>query len=76
MKLVEPPAAGDADILRRGATTIVNQVAAMKRMVDDFRDYARVPPARLLPLDVNALIEEVACTAPYRTAGAPLRAGC
>jgi nitrogen fixation/metabolism regulation signal transduction histidine kinase len=32
----------------------------MKRMVDDFRDYARVPPARLVPLDLNALIEEVA----------------
>jgi nitrogen fixation/metabolism regulation signal transduction histidine kinase len=43
----------------RGTTTIVNQVAAMKRMVDDFRDYARVPPAQLLPLDLNALIEEV-----------------
>ena len=46
-------------MLRRGASTIVNQVAAMKRMVDDFRDYARVPPARLSPLDLNALIAEV-----------------
>ncbi len=42
----------------------------MKRMVDDFREYARVPPARLLPLDLNALIEEIATL--YRTAGAPL----
>jgi nitrogen fixation/metabolism regulation signal transduction histidine kinase len=47
-------------VLRRGATTIVNQVAAMKRMVDDFRSYARVPPAQLAPLDLNALVEEVA----------------
>jgi nitrogen fixation/metabolism regulation signal transduction histidine kinase len=49
-----------ADVLARGVATIVGQVAAMKRMVDDFRDYARVPPARLAPLDLNALIEEVA----------------
>jgi nitrogen fixation/metabolism regulation signal transduction histidine kinase len=31
----------------------------MKRMVDDFRDYAKAPPAVLSPLDLNALIEEI-----------------
>jgi nitrogen fixation/metabolism regulation signal transduction histidine kinase len=60
MKLAAKLSMDDAVILTRGATTIVSQVAAMKRMVDDFRDYARVPPARLAPLDLNALIEEVA----------------
>ncbi len=59
MKLAGRLPADAADVLARGAATIVNQVAAMKRMVDDFRDYARVPPARLLPLDLNALIDEV-----------------
>jgi nitrogen fixation/metabolism regulation signal transduction histidine kinase len=59
MKLGDKLPAPDAEVLRRGASTIVNQVAAMKRMVDDFRDYARVPPARLSPLDLNALIAEV-----------------
>ena len=59
MKLSDKLPAAEADVLRRGASTIVNQVAAMKRMVDDFRDYARVPPARLSPLDLNALIAEV-----------------
>ena len=54
-KLDEP----DAAILRRGASTIVNQVAAMKRMVDDFRDYARTPPAVLQTLHLNDLIGEV-----------------
>ncbi|MFN7570573.1 MAG: ATP-binding protein [Betaproteobacteria bacterium] len=49
-----------AQVLARGTATIVSQVAAMKRMVDDFRDYARLPPARLAPLDLNALVEEVA----------------
>jgi nitrogen fixation/metabolism regulation signal transduction histidine kinase len=47
-------------VLTRGAATIVNQVAAMKRMVDDFRQYARVPPATLVSVDLNALVEEVA----------------
>jgi hypothetical protein len=31
----------------------------MKRMVDDFRDYAKTPPAVLEPLDLNALIDEI-----------------
>ncbi len=60
MKLAAKLPPEQADVLVRGASTIVSQVAAMKRMVDDFRDYARVPPARLVPLDLNALIEEVA----------------
>ncbi|MGZ8253727.1 MAG: ATP-binding protein [Burkholderiaceae bacterium] len=59
MKLGDKLQAPDSEVLKRGASTIVNQVAAMKRMVDDFRDYARVPPARLSPLDLNALIAEV-----------------
>jgi len=59
MKLADKLSAQDSEVLRRGASTIVNQVAAMKHMVDDFRDYARVPPARLSPLDLNALIAEV-----------------
>ena len=49
----------DAELLNRGTATIVNQVDAMKRMVDDFRDYAKAPPALLLPLDLNALIAEI-----------------
>jgi nitrogen fixation/metabolism regulation signal transduction histidine kinase len=59
MKLIEKLTISDADVLKRGTSTIVNQVAAMKRMVDDFRDYARVPPARLSPLVLNTLVEEV-----------------
>ena len=60
MKLIEKLSQPDADVLKRGTSTIVNQVTAMKRMVDDFRDYARVPPARLSPLALNTLVEEVA----------------
>ena len=49
----------DAEFLKRGATTIVNQVAAMKRMVDDFREYARTPPAVMHQLQLNELVAEV-----------------
>jgi len=62
-----PPA--QAEVLVRGATTIINQVAAMKRMVDEFRDYARLPPPRMAPLDLNALIEEIGTL--YGADGAP-----
>jgi len=60
MKLGKHLSLEEAAVLTRGAKTIVNQVAAMKRMVDDFRNYARVPPAQLAPLELNALVEEVA----------------
>ncbi|MET0961708.1 MAG: ATP-binding protein, partial [Noviherbaspirillum sp.] len=59
MKLEEKLEPTDRAMLTRGTSTIVNQVAAMKRMVDDFRDYAKTPPAVLSPLNLNALIEEI-----------------
>nr|WP_307728727.1 ATP-binding protein [Massilia solisilvae] len=59
MKLAPHLPPKESELLDKGATTIVNQVAAMKRMVDDFRDYAKAPPAVLEPLDLNALIEEI-----------------
>ena len=59
MKLEDHLPPQQADLLRRSTTTIVNQVDAMKRMVDDFRDYARTPPAVLEQLDLNGLIDEI-----------------
>ncbi len=59
MKLQEKLTEPDALILTKSTTTIVNQVSSMKRMVDDFRDYARSPPATLTPLNLNGLIDEV-----------------
>jgi nitrogen fixation/metabolism regulation signal transduction histidine kinase len=59
MKLSGALNAEQQDVLERGTVTIVNQVAAMKRMVDEFRDYARLPAARFAPLDLNALVEEI-----------------
>ena len=59
MKLEDSLPPKEAELLKRGTTTIVNQVDAMKRMVDDFRDYARTPPAMLEQLDLNGLIGEI-----------------
>ncbi|WP_042883599.1 sensor histidine kinase [Cupriavidus necator] len=59
MKLSPKLEGTDVDVLKRGAATIVNQVAAMKRMVDDFRDYARTPPAVLQSLQLNSLVADV-----------------
>lgn len=59
MKLYDKLEHADAEVLKRGATTIVNQVQAMKRMVDDFREYARTPPAVLQNLQLNDLVAEV-----------------
>ncbi len=59
MKLEDKLDTGDAAMLSKGTSTIVNQVAAMKRMVDDFRDYAKAPPVVASALDLNALIAEI-----------------
>ena len=49
----------DRAMLSRSVATIVSQVQAMKQLVDEFRDYARLPAARLLPLKLNELVVEV-----------------
>ncbi|CAB1370780.1 sensor histidine kinase [Denitratisoma oestradiolicum] len=49
----------ELEMLARSTRTIVNQVEAMKNMVNDFRDYARLPPPVLAAVDLNALVEEV-----------------
>jgi nitrogen fixation/metabolism regulation signal transduction histidine kinase len=49
----------DAEILQRSTETIVNQVDALKKMVNEFSEYARSPTPHLENLDLNALIREV-----------------
>lgn len=46
-------------LLHKSVNTIVAQVQAMQALVNEFRDYARLPAARLNPLDLNALAGEV-----------------
>ncbi|MDR1351194.1 MAG: HAMP domain-containing protein, partial [Zoogloeaceae bacterium] len=47
------------ELLERSTRTIINQVLAMKRMVDDFRDYSQRSTPQFAALDLNALIREV-----------------
>ncbi len=46
-------------VVTKSVKTIVDQVDAMKRLVNEFRDYARLPAAELHALDLNALVGEV-----------------
>ncbi len=51
--------APDAEMLGRLTQTIVNQVAALKSMVDAFSEYARTPETQLKPVDLVPLTREV-----------------
>ncbi|MFO1328793.1 MAG: ATP-binding protein [Rubrivivax sp.] len=57
---LEPRLEGaDQQLLHRSVTTIVAQVQAMQKLVNEFRDYARLPAAQMKPLDLNPLVQEV-----------------
>lgn len=49
----------DAGVLNRSVSTIVNQVDAMKKMVNEFSEYARSPAPELEKIDLNRLVSEV-----------------
>jgi nitrogen fixation/metabolism regulation signal transduction histidine kinase len=70
MKLAERLSREDGDTLRRATETIVSQVTALKAMVDDFRDYARLPLPAPTRLDLNALVNDV--LALYENSSAPI----
>lgn len=58
-KLHDKLADADAKMLIRSTETIVNQVDALKKMVNEFSEYARSPAPHLDKLDLNLLINEV-----------------
>jgi nitrogen fixation/metabolism regulation signal transduction histidine kinase len=49
----------DVEVLDRATRTIVNQVEAMKKMVNAFSEYARVPQISMEAVDLNMLVQEV-----------------
>lgn len=51
--------ADEAEVLDRATNTIVNQVDAMKKMVNAFSEYARIPQVSMKPMDLNQLVREV-----------------
>jgi nitrogen fixation/metabolism regulation signal transduction histidine kinase len=46
-------------LLHRSVNTIVTQVQALKNLINEFRDYARLPTAKPVPLNLNELINDV-----------------
>ncbi len=51
--------ATDAQLMRRSTSTIVSQVTALKQMVDEFREYARLPSAQLEPVKMGEIIQDI-----------------
>ena len=58
-KLAAKLGATDADILQRSTRTIVQQVEAMKEMVDDFSEYAKPSKKQTVDIDLPSLVKEV-----------------
>jgi nitrogen fixation/metabolism regulation signal transduction histidine kinase len=71
LKLSPKLESADAAMLDRSTQTIVNQVAALKRMVDAFSQYARAPEPSMRELDLNALVREVLTL--YESLGSRIR---
>jgi PAS domain S-box-containing protein len=59
-KLLGGMNAEDAQLLERATHTIVQQVDAMKQMVNAFSEYARAPDMKLQHFNLNQLVTEVA----------------
>lgn len=59
LKLSAKLEAADADMLQRSTRTIVQQVEAMKEMVDDFSEYAKTSKKQAVNIDLLTLVQEV-----------------
>ncbi len=73
MKLSGKVPAPEQAILTKSVKTIVDQVDAMKRLVNEFRDYARLPAAELKAIDLNALVTDVLQLYESENAHVPVR---
>ena len=70
LKLENKIAPEQQELLTKSTGTIIAQVEAMKKMVNDFRDFAKTPEANLQELSLNDLIKEVL----YLYEGSPVSA--
>jgi len=59
LKLMPAMSEKDAQLLDRGTETIVQQVEAMKEMVNAFSEYARAPRFEMANVSLNKLVAEV-----------------
>lgn len=58
-RLADKLTEADRALLVKSVRTIVDQVDALQRLVNEFRDYARLPAAQLTVLDLNELTAEI-----------------
>jgi len=58
-RLLERLGPEDAELLSRSTQTIVDQVTALKAMVDEFRNYARLPAPNPEPVELSRLLKEI-----------------
>lgn len=59
MKLQGKLDAADQTLVTKSVKTIVDQVDALQRLVNEFRDFGRLPQARLQALDMNEMLDEM-----------------
>ena len=59
LKLADKLVGTDQTLLHKSVKTIVDQVDALQRLVNEFRDFGRLPQARLQALDLNHLLQEM-----------------
>ncbi|OIP15506.1 MAG: PAS domain-containing sensor histidine kinase [Comamonadaceae bacterium CG_4_9_14_3_um_filter_60_33] len=59
MKLTGKLGTTEQAMLTKSVKTIVDQVDAMKRLVNEFRDYARLPAAELRLVNLNDVVADV-----------------
>jgi nitrogen fixation/metabolism regulation signal transduction histidine kinase len=67
VKLAAKLEAPDAEILQKSTRTIVQQVEALKEMVDDFSEYAKPAKKQTTDLDLAALVQEVLALYPAKS---------
>lgn len=59
MKLEGKLEASEQTLVTKSVKTIVDQVEALQRLVNEFRDFGRLPQARLQALDLNQMLVEM-----------------
>ena len=50
---------GDGEVLDRCTQEIINQVSSLKKMVNEFHQFAKLPESKPIPDDINRVIEDV-----------------
>jgi len=58
-RLLPNLSASDSELVERSTQTIVSQVESLKKMVDDFTQYARGSIIEVSPFNLNVLVNEV-----------------